>query len=161
MSQQKPEQDISELVGAANSAVRQQQENSAALAAAVPQQSRIKQILAIALLIAFASVAWVQYPKISEPFGRSDPNESAEVAEADLKAIAMMIQTFRTSQGEYPATLDQVRLPEFLATFVAEQKIVYRKTDAAYVLDWKLPRWHAMLNGETGKVEITPTSNGK
>ena len=161
MSQQTPEQNIRELAEAANSSIRQQREKAATLAAAQSKPSRVKEIVMALLLLVFASVAWVQYPRFHEPFGHPDPNKDQAVAEADLNIIAFSIQTYRLAQGKYPTTLDQVRLPEPLPAFVAEQKIEYRPTENAYVLEWKLPRWHAVLNGETGKVDITPVNGAK
>ena len=161
MSQQTPEQNIRELADSANASIRQQQEKSAALAAALPKPSSAKKIFMIILLLTFAGTAWVQYPRFHEPFGRPDPNKDQSVAEADLRVIALEIETYKLSQGKYPTTLDQLRLPDFLASFVAEQKIQYKPTEIAYVLDWKLPRWHAAFNGESGKATITPANATK
>lgn len=161
MSQQTPEQNIRELADSANASIRQQQEKAAALAAARSKPSRVKQIVLVILLLSFASVAWVQYPRFHEPFGRPDPNTDQAVAEADLNMIALSIKTYHVAQGKYPTTLDQVRLLEPLAAFVTEQKIEYRPNENAYVLDWKLPRWHVVFNGETGKVEVTPVQGAK
>lgn len=157
MSEQKPEDNIRELADAANASIREQLEKSEAVAAAQPKPSVARKVLMIVLLLAFAGIASVQYPHFQEPFGRPDPNHDPKVAEADLAIIATMIQDYRLSQGEYPGTLDQVRLPESLAAFVAEQKITYRQTEKAYVLDWILPSWHAVLDGETEKVNVSPT----
>ena len=161
MNQQKPEDNINELADAATTSIREQKEKSAALATAQPKRSMLRQIAMTVLLLAFAGIAVVQYPRFHEPFGRPDANQDPMVAEADLSVIATMIQSYRISQGSYPATLDQVRLPETLAAFVAEQKIAYHQTDKAYALDWSLPRWHAVFDGETGKVEVTPVNGAK
>lgn len=161
MSQQKSEDSIRELADQANTSIRQQQEKSAALAAAQPKPSVIKKVVTVVLLLAFAGIALVQYPRIHEPFGRPDANHDPAVAETDLNLVATFIQSYRLSQGKYPATLDQVRLPESLAAFVAEQKITYRPTEKAYVLDWTLPRWHAVFDGETGKVDVAPANGAK
>lgn len=161
MSQQTPEQNIRELANSANASIRHQQEKSAALAAAQPKPSSTKKIFMIILLLAFAGTAWVQYPRFHEPFGRPDPNQDQAVAEADLRVIALELEAYKVSQGNYPATLDQARLPDFLAAFVSEQKIDYKPTEKGYVLDWKLPRWRAVFDGESGKVAISPANGTK
>lgn len=157
MSQQKPEDDISVLAGAADASIRGQQEKAAALAATPPKRPVAKQILTILLLVAFVVIAWIQYPRFNEPFGHPDPTQDPAVAEADLNLLATLLESYRLSQGKYPTTLDEVHLPDAIAAFVAEQKITYRQTDKAYVLDWTLPRWHALFNGETRKVDISAT----
>lgn len=161
MSQQKPEDNIRELADAANASIRQQQEKGATLAETRPKPTVLKKVFTTVLLLAFAGVAAVQYPRFQEPFGRPDPNKDATVAEADLAMIAMLIDSYQVSQGKYPTSLDQVRLPEPLATFVSEQKIAYRQTKKAYILDWTLPSWHAVFDGETGKVNVAPVNVSK
>ena len=161
MSAQRPEDDINALAAAANASIRQKQDKAAAAMAAPAKPSVAKQVLSILLLLAFVAIVWVQYPRFHEPFGRPDPNKDVAVAEADLDLLAAMVESYRLSQGKYPATLDQVRLPESLAALVAEQKIVYRQTESAYVLDWNLPSWHVAIDGETGKVDVTPVKGGK
>jgi hypothetical protein len=161
MSAQQPEDNLNELAGAAKDSIRQQQEKADALAAVRPRPSMARQIVTALLVLAFVAVAWVQYPRVHEPFGRPDPNQEPAVAEADLTILATLIQSYRLAQGKYPTSLDQVRLPDGLAAFVAEQKIAYRQTDSAYVLEWTLPRWRAVLDGESGKVDITPVKDGK
>lgn len=59
-----------------------------------------------------------------------------------------------------PATLDEVRLPDSLAAFVVRQKIDYQLTEKAYALQWELPRWHAVFDGETGKVNFVQMNGG-
>jgi hypothetical protein len=161
MAQQNQEDNIRELADAANKSILQQQEKSAALAAKRPKPSMVKQVFITVLLLAFAVVVLVQYPRFHEPFGRPDPNQDKTVAEADLTVIALMIQSYKVSQGKLPATLDEVRLPDSLAAFVVEQKIAYRLTDRAYTLDWNLPRWHVLFDGETGKIDVVPVKGGK
>ena len=58
-------------------------------------------------------------------------------------------------------TVKLALIDDALAAFVAEQKIAYRQTESAYVLEWSLPRWRAVLDGETGKVDIKPAQGGK
>ena len=161
MNPQKSEDNIRELADVANTSIRQQHEKASTLAAARTKPSVFKKVFTILLLLAFAGIAVVQYPRFHEPFGRPDANQDPLVAEADFNIIAMEIQRYRISQGKYPATLDQVRLPESLAAFVAEQKISYRQTEKAYVLDWTLPRWHAVFDGETGKSDVAPVKGAK
>lgn len=161
MTQQKPEDSIRELAEQANTSIRQQQEKAASLAATRPKPSALKMLVTAVLLLAFVGIATVQYPRFQEPFGSPDPNKDRSVAEADLTMIAMVIDSYQVSQGKYPASLDQVRLPDPLAAFVTEQKIVYRQTERAYLLDWTLPNWHAVFNGETGKIDLTPLKGAR
>lgn len=161
MSQQKPEDNLRELADAATTSIRQQQEKGASLAATRPKPSVLKKVFTAVLLLAFAGLALMQYPRFQEPFGRPDPNKDSTVAEADLTMIAMVIDSYQVSQGKYPTSLDQVRLPDALGTFVAEQRIAYRQTEKAYTLDWTLPNWHAVFDGETGKVDVVPINGAK
>lgn len=161
MSQENQEDNIRELADTASKSIIQQQEKSAALAAKRPQTSIVKKVFMAVFLLAFVGVSLVQYPRIIEPFGRPDPSQDQSVTEGDLTLIATVIQSYQVSQGRFPATLDEVHLPDSLAKFVVEQKISYRLTEKAFALDWDLPRWHAMFDGETGKVDITPVSAAK
>jgi len=154
MSEPKSEQPLHELVGVANTAVKQQQEKTAALASAAGKPSAVRQIAIALLLAVLAVVAYVQYPQINEPFGSLDPKENDAVARADLIVIAMEIENYRMSQGKYPTALDQVRLPDELAAFITQQKIGYHPTDTAYTLEWDLPRKRASYDGATGAVKV-------
>lgn len=161
MTQHNQEDDIRELADAASQSIIQQQEKATALAVQRSKPPVAKKIFTAVLLLALAGTAMVQYSKFHEPFGRPDPNQDQKVAEADLTVIAMMIQSYQVSQGKLPATLDEVRLPDSLAAFVVEQKIAYRLTDKAYTLDWDLPKWHALFDGKTGKIDVVPVKGGK
>lgn len=154
MPSPQPDDNLSALGAAAGATIRQQQDKARDLASAAPQASKAKALLMAALLLAFAGLAWVQYPRIDAPFGTLDPAQDQGVAEADLALVGGLVETYRASQGSYPETLEQVRLTDGLSEFVASQKIAYRKTDKAYVLEWALPRWRVVLDGESGKVQV-------
>lgn len=161
MAQHNAENDIQELADAAGQSIIQQQEKAAALAAERAQPSVVKKILTALLLLAMAGVVVIQYPKFNEPFGRPDPTQDKAVAEADLTLIGLMVQSYKVSQGKLPASLEEVRLPDSLATYVVEQKIAYRLTDKAFTLDWDLPKWHVAFDGDTGKVDVVPLKADK
>ena len=161
MSQQNPEKSIRELADVAKESICQQQENGAAMASARPKPSSAKKVFTLMLLLAFACTLLIQYPNFHEPFGRPDPKQDSVVAEADLTVIATLIQSYQIGQGKYPATLDEVRLPEVLVSFIAEQKITYRLTEKAYVLEWHLSGKHLVFDGETGKVALLPVAAAK
>lgn len=161
MTQQNQEDHIRKLVDVASKSIAQQQEKADALAEKRAKPSITKQVFVSMLIVAFAAIALVQYPRFHEPFGRPDPNQDAAVAEADLIVISMMIQGYNLAQGKLPSTLDEIRLPDSLATFVVENKIAYRLTEKSYALDWNLPRWTAVFDGETGKVDVVPVKSLK
>lgn len=161
MSQQSPEDNIGDLATAARTSILQQNERAAAVADTQAKPSRARLVVMLLLLLAFIGIAWVQYPRIQEPFGRPDPDQNPAVAEADLTVVATMIQDYRVSQGRYPADIDEVQLPESLAAFVTEEKITYRQAGNAYVLEWERPRWRAVLDGETGRVAVTARDDKK
>lgn len=155
MSQVSPEDNINKLAEAATTSIREQDEKLTVLLATQQKPSRFKYVSTVLLMLILAYIAWVQYPKFHEPFGRPDASQNQEVAEADLTVIAMLVEDYRVAQGKYPDSLDQLQLPESQSTFVIEQKIAYQRTENSYVLDWVLPLWHIIFNGETGSFDVT------
>jgi hypothetical protein len=160
MSTPSPADDLNALAGAADATLREQQEKAAAQVAVPPQPSGAKRIVAGILLLAFLVLAWLQYPRFHEPFGRVDPDQDTSVAEADLGVIASLLEGHRRATGQYPASFDEAAMPDSMAAFVSEQKMVYRKTDLAYAIEWSRPRWKATLDGSTGQVSFLPNSTG-
>lgn len=158
MSSHQPDDNLNALGAAAGVAIRQQQDKARELAGSGHQASKVKPVLMAVLLLAFAGLAWLQYPRIDAPFGTLDPAQDQGVAEADLALLGGLVEAYRASQGSYPDSIDQVRLSDGLSEFVSNQKIAYRKTDQAYVLEWALPRWRAVLDGESGKVTFDVTA---
>ena len=69
-----------------------------------------------------------------------------------------LIDGYRLSQGTYPDSLDKVRMPAGLAEVVGGSKLEYRLKGEAYVLDWRLAHWRAVLDGGTGKLQVTAAS---
>lgn len=161
MSEQNKSSSLDGLVEAATDSVRQQQEKADAFAAKRPPQPKLKMIFALILLAAFGGALIYQYPRIVEPYALPDPKTNPTVVEAELETISSLIETYRLSQGKYPDSLDKVLLPAYLAEVVKNSKLTYQANNSSYVLDWTLPRWHAVLDGETGKVAVTPANAGK
>lgn len=149
---------LNDLVSAATDRVRQQQNQAAAVAARRPSPPRGKMILTAMLLVVMAGLFVHQYPRLLEPYALPDPNADSKVVEAELEGIAELIERYRTTEGKYPDSLDRLRLPGGLAAVVANHKLGYQVTDKAYVLDWKRPRWHAVLDGGTGQLKVTPAN---
>lgn len=158
MSSHHPDDNLNALGAAAGEAIRLQQDKAHTLASSTSEASKTKPVLMAVLLIAFAGLAWLQYPRIEAPFGTLDPAQDQGVAEADLALVGGLVETYRASQGSYPDSLDQVRLPDGLSEFVTAQKIAYRKTDKAFFLEWPLPRWRVVMDGANGNVTFDVTA---
>ena len=114
------------------------------------------------ILLAVLAVALVhQYPRIAQPYALPDPKADLTVVAAELEVIGELIESDRLSRGSYPASLNDVQLPAGLAEVVAHSSLAYQIKDQAFTLDWKLPHWNAVLDGGTGKVEVTPVSGAQ
>ena len=156
-SQTKP--NLNQLIEDAHQGVVQQQVATAALANKGAAQTNIKDVLGYLLLVAFIVVAFVQYPRINAPYAWPDTDSSTIAAESDLEAVVGVIETYRFSQGQYPATLSQVRFPDGLAQMVEGSKLDYSPGEKGYTLAWTLPNWLATYDSETGKIGVAPKGN--
>jgi hypothetical protein len=117
---------------------------------------RGKQILAAVLMAVCAVVLFYQYPRFSEPYPWPDPSTNPSAAEGELITVVGLIEAYRISQGQYPAVLSQIAIPEGLTALMAETVLVYRPVEQAYTLDWTLPHWHATYDSLSEKVVIEP-----
>lgn len=120
------------------------------------QQPRGKQILAALLMVVFAGVLVTQYPRFGEPLSWPDPASNPSAAEGELVAVVSLVEAYRISQGKVPTALNQISIPQSLATLIAETELVYRPGEQAYTLDWKLPHWLASYDSSTEKLSIEP-----
>jgi hypothetical protein len=161
MSEQNKPTSLDGLVEAATDSVRQQQDKAADLATKQPSQPRAKQIFTAMPIAIFAAVLFYQFPRFAEPYVLPDPATNPKVIEAELEAIAGVIEAYRFSQGKYPESLNQVQLPVGLAEAVANTRLEYQLKENFYVLNWTPFHWQAVLNGETGKIMVTGTNGAK
>ncbi len=155
MSEQQKPEDFNDLVEAATQSVHRQQEQAAARAARPAPQPRSKQVFCALLVAAMAGLFIHQYPRIAQPYLLPDADTDSTVVAAELEVVAELIDGYRLSQGKLPESLDKVRLPTGLAAVVGSTTLAYEIKGEAYVLDWRLPHWHAVLDGTTGQVEVT------
>lgn len=122
--------------------------------AAPASSSTVRTGLLVAVIVAcVAAIAW-QASRFGAPFPQPQAGADAAVAQVDLEVIAGMVEAFKLSQGRYPSTLGEVRLPETLAEFVREQTISYQTTPSAFTLEWSLPRMKATLDGATMQTRV-------
>jgi hypothetical protein len=156
MSTIEPKTSMEQMAEGAAQGIREQQSRAAEQAArqAAPRQGKF--VLAVALVVACVGMLAYQMPRISAPYEWPDPDRSPAVADADLETVVSLIETYRVSQGRYPAALSDIRLPEGLAEVVGKSKLEYRLGETGYLLDWTLPHWHATYSSETGKPSVQP-----
>jgi len=119
-------------------------------------QPRGKQVLTAVLMAVFAVLLLIQYPRFSEPYTWPDPATNPGATEGDLIAVVGLIEAYRMSNGQYPAELSQVVMPEGLAALVADSVLLYRPGEQAFTLDWTLPHWHATYDSLSEKVSVEP-----
>lgn len=153
-----PNPNLHQLIDDAHEAAIEQQTASPSNGERKTTFAPLKTIFGVLLLVAFAVVVFVQYPRMQSPYAWPDPNASSIMAEADLEAVASLIEAYRISQGQYPAVLSQVALPAGLASLVAGSVMVYSPTDTAFTLDWTLPHWHATYDSKTGRAIVEPVT---
>ena len=156
MSDSDAKPDLKQLIEDANQGVVQQQATDAARANQRPAQSNIKNGFGYLLLAGLLVVAFLQYPRIHAPYVWPDIDSSSTAAEADLEAVVGVIETYRLSQGQYPATLGQVNFPEGLAHRMESSKLDYVPGDNGYTLAWALPNWVARYSSAAGKISVEP-----
>lgn len=154
MGESETKPDLKQLIGAANEGVEQHQASVAALANRRPAQSHAKAAFAYVLMAGCVAMALLQYPRIQAPYEWPDADASSEAAEADLEAVVAAIEGYRSAQGQYPASLGLVSIPEGLAPVVASTKLDYAPGDNAYTLTWSLPHWIARYSSAAGKISV-------
>ena len=152
MNQQKPGSNINDLIAAAHGEAVDQADKTAAAAARLPKTSRAKPLLALVLLLAFIAIAAAQFPKFEEPFG-SPPALNVEVAKTDLRTIATVIESHRAAKGQYPATLQEIDLPDTMDEYVKERPVSYRLSGNTYVLELNMPEGRVVYDGDTGEAK--------
>lgn len=148
--------DLNQLIQDAHQGVAKQQAATAAAANQAPRPSHAKTILGYVLLVVLAVVVFFQYPRINAPYIWPDAASSPAAAEADLEAVIDVIETYRISQGRYPAKLSDIRLPTALAQSVEGTTLDYAPSDKGYTLTWQPTGWLAAYSSETGKVSVAP-----
>jgi hypothetical protein len=161
MSEQNKPTSLDGLVEAATDSVRQELGKAAELANKQPPQPRARQIFTAMPIAIFAAVLLYQFPRFAEPYALPDPATNPKVIEAELEAIAGLIEDYRFSQGKYPESLNQVRLPVGLDEAVANTKLEYQLKENSYVLNWTPFHWQAVLDGATGKIVVTSANGAK
>jgi hypothetical protein len=119
-------------------------------------QPRGKQVLTAVLMAVFAVLLFIQYPRFTEPYTWPDPATNPGATEGELAAVVGLIEAYRMSNGQYPAELSQVVMPEGLAALVADSVLLYRPVEQAFTLDWTLPHWHATYDSLSEKVSVEP-----
>jgi len=156
MSESQSKPTLNQLIGEAREGAIQQQEATHSRGNQRPMHLPNKSILGLLLLGVLAVVLGIQYPRMQAPYSWPEAKSSSVMVEADLEAVAGLIETYRISQGQYPAVLSQVTLPGGLAALVTSSVLVYRPMETAYTLDWTLPYWHATYDSRTGKTNVEP-----
>lgn len=152
---------LQSLAQRAETAVADQQaraENVAAQAEAARQKQASKRTLLAVLLVACVASLTFQWRAFREPFPTAQPGESTAVAEGDLRAMAVFVDAYRLSQGRYPEKLDDVRLPEGMASLVRDHGVRYASTQTGYTLQWSLPAQHVVYDSATGEARINPSN---
>jgi hypothetical protein len=119
-------------------------------------QPRGKQVLTAVLMAVFAAVLFTQYPRFTAPYAWPDTATNPGATEGELVTVVGLIEAYRISNGQYPAALSQVVMPEGLAALVADSVLLYRPGEQAFTLDWTLPHWHATYDSLSGKVSVVP-----
>ena len=147
---------LSQLIESTRQDAQAQLARTQALASRTPPQARGKQIFTLLLVAVFAAVLLYQFPRFSEPYTWPDPANNPALAEADLIEVVGLIEAYRISQGQYPAALSQLALPEGLAAIVASTVPLYRPSEGSYTLEWTLPPWRAAYDSQSGKVSVEP-----
>lgn len=155
MSEAQTKPNLNQLIEEAHQGVVQQQAAAAALTNKRQGQPRTKEFLGLLLFVVFVVVAFIQYPRIYAPYDWPDA-DSSSAAEADLEAVVGVIETYRFSQGQYPATLSQVRFPAGLAQIVEGNTLNYRPNDTGYALEWTRPKWRGTYDSATEKISVEP-----
>lgn len=154
---------LEQAVSAAQTEIQQHhqktQEQESSRSVAAWRKTALPRYVLLGMLVVLCGVAYVQYPRIIEPYGVPDPEESSAVATADLEAIATFVEMFRISQGRYPDSLDQINLPEGVADLIKQSNLHYRKTDNAFMLNWTLPRWRLEYDGQTQATKVDLSVN--
>jgi len=152
---------LEDLIQNTTENIRQQQEHAASLAAKQPNQSRIKTILTFGLFAIFSALVYLQYPRIIAPYELPDPNTDPTVLEAELILVSDAIEAYRLEQGQYPESLDQIKLPSGFEKGSDSSKLSYQRMEKFYTLDWKQPKWHAKLNSGTRELTVIPLLSSK
>jgi len=148
---------LEQAVHAADVAVREQQRQAELIHAKQRAQTNRKRYLLAVLIAVGVAIAYLQFPRLLEPYAVPDPTQDAGVAVADLHALAIFLETFRVARGHYPERLDELNLPESWASFVQEPGGPrYRRTETAFTLDWSLPLWHVVYDGTSGESRTEP-----
>lgn len=147
---------LSDLIESARKDAQVQQARTDEQLNKVANQPRGKQIFTAVLMTVFAVVLFTQYPRFSEPYTWPDPATNPSAAEGELITVMGLIEAYRISQGQYPAALSQVAIPQGLAAVMAESVLLYRPAEQAYTLDWTLPHWHATYDSVTEKIIVEP-----
>ena len=106
----------------------------------------------VLLATSFGTLAF-QWRALREPFAVASVGERAAVVEADLRAIASFVDAYRLSQGRYPDSLTEVRLPEGLAALASEVGVQYARADAAYTLRWAASTQQLVFDGASGQIQ--------
>ena len=151
-----PNNDLNQLIDATRQDAQAQQAKAQAALDQPARVTRGKQIMAAMLMAALGTVLFHQYPRFSEPYTWPDPATSTSAAEADLVEVVSAIELYRITQGQYPAVLSQIHLPEGLAARVSSTPPQYRPAENAYTLEWTLPHWRASYDSQTEKVSVEP-----
>lgn len=151
-----PNNDLNQLIDSTRQDAHAQQANLDGHINKAAPMRRGKQVLSLVLVVILAVVLFYQYPRFSQPYAWPDPATDSSAAEGDLIELVSRIEAYRMAQGQYPAVLGQLALPEGLAAVVARSAPQYRALDNAYTLDWPLPHWRASYDSRTEKVSVQP-----
>ncbi len=153
MIDKQPGTNLEHAVYAAETEVNAQRVQAETLDAVRTRRNATKRYVLIALAVVCGAALYLQSSRFAEPYAWPDPAKDSSVTEADIEIIATLVETYRVSQGKYPASLDEIHLPEGLADLVTRGNVRYQTTANAFRLDWTLPQWRVEYDGEARTVK--------
>ncbi|QLG89056.1 hypothetical protein HQ393_12855 [Chitinibacter bivalviorum] len=119
-----------------------------------PNQTLTNSLLLLAALLLFVALVGF-FSHVFPAYTYPDKNLSPEIGRADLRAINDQLEDYKLSNGRWPSSLDEAKIPAYIQQPDPTITISYTPSKDGYELKWESKVWLITLGPDKLTANIT------